>query len=70
MSIAKITKAELITFSDTGQIAASFEWLDHKGRTGRTVGYARASFPFFQDHLQALAWRAACEGVQMKKVTY
>lgn len=38
--ITTITKAYVRKYSDSGQVTAYVEWIDHKGRTGRTEGGA------------------------------
>lgn len=60
--IAKITKAYIRTYSDTGQVKSYVEWIDEMGKTGRTEG----SGP----HMQALFERARREGVPVEKETW
>lgn len=37
-NIARITKAYIRKYSDSGQIQAYVEWIDGRGATGRTEG--------------------------------
>lgn len=60
-SIAKITKAYIRTYSDSGQETAYVEWVDHKGKAGRTEGKADSA------HMKALLQRAKREGIEVKK---
>jgi len=55
--IAQITRAYVRHYSDTGQITAYVEWIDHKGIAGRTEGTPGGA------HMNALFSRAAREGV-------
>lgn len=59
--IKQVTKAYIRTYSDTGQTVAYVEWIDHKGKSGRTEGK--------QDglHMQALLSRAKREGVAVDR---
>lgn len=59
--IAKITKAYIRTYSDSGQTTAYVEWVDHKGKSGRTEGKE------YNPHMQALTKRAEREGVQVER---
>lgn len=58
--IAKITKAYVRTYSDTGQVVAYVEWIDHKGESGRTEGKEH------NPHMAALLERAKREGVEIR----
>lgn len=54
--IVKVTKAYVRTYSDNGQITAYVEWIDGRGRTGRTEGSPANA------HMQALMARAERDG--------
>lgn len=60
-TISKITKAYVRTYSDSGQVTAYVEWVDNKGKTGRTEG--KEDNP----HMQALLKRAQREGVEVER---
>ena len=69
--IAKITDAYVRHYSDTGQRTAYVEWIDTKGRAGRTEGRVghcpqcgRGDDNDLGTHMQALFDRAAREGVE------
>lgn len=59
--IAKITKAYIRTYTDTGQTTAYVEWIDDKGQSGRTEGKRNGP------HMQALLSRAKREGVRVER---
>jgi hypothetical protein len=59
--ITKITSAYVRTYSDNGQTVAYVEWVDNKGKTGRTEG--RES----NGHMIALLLRAKREGVTVER---
>lgn len=59
--IATITAAYVRKYTDNGQTKAYVEWIDGKGRTGRTEGKPRNA------HMQALLARAEREGVTVQK---
>jgi hypothetical protein len=58
--IKQITKAYIRTYSDSGQVQAGVEWVDHRGKTGRTVGDPENM------HMKALLTRAKREGVKVE----
>lgn len=55
--IAKITRIYTRRSADNGQVTTYVEWVDRRGRTGRTEGSA------FSDHMRALISRGEREGV-------
>lgn len=57
MFIAKITAAYERLYGDSGQRKTYVEWIDNRGRPGRTEGTTGSS------HMQALLDRAEREGV-------
>jgi hypothetical protein len=59
--ITKITRAYVRTYSDNGQTIAYVEWVDDKGKPGRTEG--RES----NEHMIALLLRAKREGVTVER---
>lgn len=59
--ITKITKAYIRTYSDSGQTMAYVEWMDNKGKTGRTEGKPNNA------HMKALLDRAQREGVEIDR---
>lgn len=59
--IAKITRAYIRTYSDSGQTTAYVEWIDDKGKPGRTEG--RES----NGHMIGLLLRAQREGVTIER---
>jgi len=63
--IAKITKAYHRTYSDTGQQKTYVEWVDHKGKPGRTEGDGRGGV-----HMRQLLARAKREGVPVTRETF
>lgn len=71
--IAKITKAYVRTYSDNGQTTAYVEWVDERGRPGRTEGpmWRHATGPngpqVFYSHMQALFARAKREGAPITR---
>lgn len=62
--IAKITKAYIRHYADSGQTTAYVEWVDEKGKTGRTEGKPSGL------HMEALLNRARREGVAVEKQTW
>lgn len=68
--ITKITRAHIRTYSDSGQVTAYVEWIDNKGRTGRTEGSQHSNCcvrePHFGTHMQALLQRASREGLTVE----
>jgi hypothetical protein len=62
--ISKITKAYTRTYSDSGQVKSTVEWIDHHGKAGRTEGEATGW------HMQALLARAEYEGVKITTETW
>lgn len=59
--ITRITKAYIRTYSDSGQTTAYVEWVNNKGKSGRTEG--KQSNP----HMAALLNRAKREGVEVER---
>lgn len=57
--IARITRAYVRTYSDTGQVKTYVEWIDFRGRTGRTEGDRHNA------HMAALVTRGRREGVPL-----
>ena len=57
MAIAKITKAYVHHYRDNGQTVAYVEWMDLRGKAGRTEGDPH------NPHMTALFRRAQREGV-------
>ena len=62
--IATITKAYIRTYTDNGQTVAYVEWIDDRGKSGRTEG-ERSNV-----HMQALLARAKREGVTVQRETW
>jgi hypothetical protein len=62
--ITRITAAYTRTYSDSGQVRTYVEWVDHKGKWGRTEGDAA------NPHMSALLARATREGVPHKRETW
>ena len=60
--IAKITRAYVRHCRDNGQTTAYVEWVDHKGKPGRTEGYGL--------HMGTLLARAICHGVEIERETW
>jgi hypothetical protein len=69
--IAKITDAYVRHYSDNGQTTAYVEWIDHRGRTGRTEGAVKAKrgtlAQVYGEHMGALIARAICHGVEIRR---
>lgn len=59
--IKQITKAYVRTYSDSGQVTAYVEWVDDKGKAGRTEGEP------LNAHMQALLSRAEREGITVER---
>jgi hypothetical protein len=66
MAITKITKAYIRTYSDNGQITSYVEWIDHRGRHGRTEAPRISERIHESEHMQALLVRARREGVTIE----
>ena len=62
--IEKITRFVIITYSDSGQVQAYADWVDNKGKKGRTTG--RTDNP----HMNALFLRSQREGITCEKETW
>ena len=62
--VAKITKAYVRHYSDNGQTMAYVEWIDHKGKRGRTEGDENSL------HMAALLSRAKREGIAVTRETW
>lgn len=61
--IARVTKAYVRRYSDSGQVSAYVEWTDTQGRTGRTEGPAdRRTLRPIGLHMTALFDRTRREG--------
>lgn len=56
-TIAKIIRAYVRTYTDSGQVTAYVEWIDSRGVHGRTEGEPD------NEHMLALFQRARREGV-------
>lgn len=72
--IAKITKAYIRHYSDNGQTTAYVDWLDSKGKPGRTGGPALWLRDDLDqrhapdgEHMRALFARADREGVHISR---
>ena len=59
--IKEITKAYIRTYTDSGQETAYVEWVDDKGKKGRTEGSPDST------HMKALLDRAKREKVKVEK---
>lgn len=59
--IAQITHAYIRHYGDSGQTTAYVEWVDDKGRLGRTEGRVGGT------HMRDLFNRAKREGVQIER---
>lgn len=75
--IARITHAYVRHYSDNGQTKAYVEWIDNKGKTGRTEGEygpcACCGSPRVNNlgqHMNALFERAKREGVTIERETW
>jgi hypothetical protein len=62
--IVKVTKAEIIKYSDSGQRTAYVYWVDSRGATGRTEG------PPKNLHMKSLVARARREKVKVERKTW
>jgi hypothetical protein len=62
--IEKVTKAEIIKYSDSGQRTAYVYWVDSKGEKGRTEGSPGNL------HMKALVARARREKVKVERKTW
>lgn len=60
-SIKEITKAYIRTYEDNGQVTAYVEWIDDKGKPGRTEGKPDGA------HMKALLDRAKREKVKVEQ---
>lgn len=66
--IKRITKAYVRTYSDNGQSVAYVEWIDGRGKTGRTEqGMPHCEHAQLSAHMQALFNRAEREGVRIQR---
>lgn len=69
--ISKITRAYVRTYTDNGQTVAYVEWIDNKGKSGRTEGGIHSDCcvrePHFGSHMTALLDRAKREGLQVER---
>lgn len=81
MTIAKITRAYVRRYSDNGQTVAYVEWLDNRGKAGRTEGGVgpcpccgcvpvSKSGLLVNAHMDALLTRALREGVPITEETW
>ena len=59
--IKQITKAYIRTYSDSGQTTAYVEWIDGRGKSGRTEGRPDGL------HMTELFKRAVREGVKIER---
>ena len=64
MAIAKITKAYIRYYTDSGQTTAYVEWKDYKGKQGRSEGSR------FSTHMVELMKRAEREGITVERQTW
>ncbi len=62
--IVKITKAQIIKYTDSGQRKAYVSWVDSKGEKGTTEGAPKNL------HMQALIARARREKVKVERQTW
>ena len=62
--IEKIIAAHVITYSDSGQVVGSIEWIKTNGDVGVTKGSLHNA------HIDALFSRARREGVPVKRVKF
>ena len=62
--IAKITRIYTRTYTDSGQQTTFVEWIDGKGKAGRTEGAAGNT------HMAALISRGEREGVKREGATF
>ena len=62
--IARITKAYVRTYSDNSQTVIYVEWIDDKGKAGRTESEHGGW------HMQALSNRAKREGIPITQETW
>jgi uncharacterized protein with PIN domain len=77
--IRKITAAYIRKHTDNGQTVAFVEWMDHKGRAGRTEGAvnkrceccgAKVAHDGLGAHMAALFDYAKRQGVEIKHETW
>lgn len=59
--IVKITRAYIRHYSDNGQTVAYVEWIDDKGKSGRTEGKQNGL------HIRELLKRARREGLTVER---
>lgn len=62
--ITQITKTYTRHYRDNGQTTTYVEWIDRRGKPGRTEGDAS------NGHMAALLTRATREGVEHKRETW
>ena len=62
--IVKITRMYTRTYTDNGQVTTYVEWMDNKGKTGRTEG------PASNGHMKALIEGGQQEGLQLEIETW
>lgn len=69
--IKQITRAYIRRYSDSGQETAYVEWIDNRGKAGRTEGPCQFSdcIPI-GGHMQALFERAIREGIKIECETW
>ena len=71
--ITKITAAYIRYYRDNCQLSAYVEWIDSKGKTGRTESKAERigdSHYYVGQHMGALLERAHREGIAIEKQTW
>lgn len=71
MTIQRITRAYVRTYTDSGQRTAYVEWVDTAGEKGRTESPVRANTgtlaQMYGIHMGALMARAICHGVTIER---
>ena len=75
--IAEITRAYVRHYRDNGQHVAAVEWIDHKGKPGRTEGPVllpgetrKPMAEVYGPHMGALLARAICHGIEIERETW
>lgn len=71
--ITKITRVYVRHYRDNGQTTAYVEWIDRKGRPGRTEGAVQSAdrratlAETYGVHMGALIAQAVCHGVEVER---
>lgn len=76
--IARVTRMFIRRYSDNGQTVAYVEWLDRRGKPGRTEGtpqripsrHGRPETWTFGEHMHALFGRGRREGLTLQRETW